>query len=203
MKEPVPLEPLFPDRGSGENLAVQLARRLRDAIERGMIRNGTRLLGSRQLAKRLGLGRNTVTLAFELLVAEGYLNARGGAGTFVAAVSPQRPPRKVSAVRPPPARVRKMESLRAYFTAATGAGPLRPGMPDLSRFPKAAWKRCARRALVVYDRELGYGAASGLRALQEAIAMHVRQFRGVAAQPEQVIVVEGAQAAVHVSLRSC
>jgi GntR family transcriptional regulator/MocR family aminotransferase len=199
MKEPVPLEPLFPDRGSGENLAVQLARRLRDAIERGMIRSGTRLLGSRQLAKRLGLGRNTVTLAFEVLVAEGYLDARGGAGTFVAAANAQRPTGKVYTVRPPPARARKTESLRAYFDAATGAGPLRPGMPDPSGFPTAAWKRCARRALVVYDRELGYGAASGLRALQEAITTHVRQFRGIAAQPEQVIVVEGAQAAVHLA----
>jgi GntR family transcriptional regulator/MocR family aminotransferase len=72
-------------------------------------------------------------------------------------------------------------------------------MPDLSRFPTAAWKRCARRALVVYERELGYGAASGLPTLQEAIATHVRQFRGVAARPEQVIVVEGAQAALHLA----
>jgi GntR family transcriptional regulator/MocR family aminotransferase len=199
MKEPVSLEPLFPDRGSGENLAVQLTRRLRDAIQRGMIRSGTRLLGSRQLAKRLGLGRNTVALAFEQLVAEGYLDARGGAGTFVAAVGARPSPRKIDAIRPPPARARKTTSLRSHFGAATGAGPLRPGMPDLSRFPAAAWNRCARRALAVYDRELGYAAASGLRSLQEAIATHLRQFRGVAAQPEQIIVVEGAQAALHLA----
>jgi GntR family transcriptional regulator / MocR family aminotransferase len=199
MREPLFIEPLFPDRGSGENLAVQLARRLRRAIEQGTIRSGTRLLGSRQLAKRLGLGRNTVTLAFEQLVAEGYLDARGGAGTFVVAVDTQRSSRKVVTVRPPPACAREAASLRAYFGAATGSGPLRPGMPDLSRFPVAAWRRCARRALAVYDRDLGYGAAPGLRSLQEAIATHLRQFRGVAAQPEQVIVVEGAQAAMHLA----
>jgi GntR family transcriptional regulator / MocR family aminotransferase len=199
MKEPVSLEPLFPDRASGEHLAVQLARRLREAIERGMIRSGTRLLGSRQLAKRLGLGRNTVTLAFELLVAEGYLDARGGAGTFVALIDAKRPSRKLDSARPPPVSARKTESLRTYFDVAAGTGPLRPGMPDLSRFPAAAWKRCARIALAVYDRELGYGAASGLRSLQEAITTHVRQFRGIAARPEQVIVVEGAQAALHLA----
>lgn len=199
MREPVSVEPLFPDRGSGENLAVQLTRRLRHAIEQGTIRSGTRLLGSRQLAKRLGLGRNTVTLAFEQLIAEGYLDARGGAGTFVAAVDVPRSARKLGTLRPPPARVRQTASLRSYFGVAAGAGPLRPGMPDLSRFPAATWKRCARRALAVYDAELGYGAAAGLRSLQEAVATHLRQFRGVAAQPEQVIVVEGAQAALHLA----
>jgi GntR family transcriptional regulator / MocR family aminotransferase len=200
MKEPLSLEPLFPDRASGENLAVQLARRLRDAIEHGTIRGGTRLLGSRHLAKRLGLGRNTVMLAFEQLIAEGYLDARSGAGTFVAAVAAKLPARrKVEAFRSPPARLGKTASLRAYFAAATGTGPLRPGMPDLSRFPTVAWKRCAREALVAYDRELGYGVASGLPPLQEAIATHVRQFRGVAVRREQVIVVEGAQAAVHLA----
>ena len=55
MKEPLFLEPLFPDRSSGENLAVQLARRLRDAIERRELAPGMRLLGTRQLASRLGL----------------------------------------------------------------------------------------------------------------------------------------------------
>ncbi|MGB7016148.1 MAG: GntR family transcriptional regulator, partial [Candidatus Cybelea sp.] len=78
MKEPLFLEPLFPDRSSGENLAVQLARRLRDAIERRELAPGMRLLGTRQLASRLGLGRNTVALAFEELTAQGYLEARAG-----------------------------------------------------------------------------------------------------------------------------
>lgn len=199
MREPLLVEPLFPDRGSGENLAVQLARRLRDAIERGAMRSGVKLLGSRQLAKRLGLGRNTVALAFEQLVAEGYLDARGGAGTFVANVQGKRPLRVGGVKRPPPSRVQKTAMLRTHFDAAAGAGSLRPGMPDLSRFPMTTWKRCARKALAVYDRELGYDVAAGLRSLQEAIAAHVRQFRGITAQPEHVIVVEGAQAAMHLA----
>src|SRR5215469_3918005 len=85
MREPLRLEPLFPDRSTGEPLAVQLVRRLREAIEAGSLTPGTKMLGSRELAKRLGLGRNTVALAFEQLTAEGYLEARSGSGTFVAA----------------------------------------------------------------------------------------------------------------------
>ena len=52
MEEPLDLEPLFPDRAAGENLAVQLARRLREAIDAGALPAGARLLGTRQLAKR-------------------------------------------------------------------------------------------------------------------------------------------------------
>jgi len=199
MKEPLPAEPLFPDRTSGENLAVQLARRLRAAIEGGTLRAGTRLLGSRQLAKRLGLGRNTVALAYEQLTAEGYVDAHKGAGTFVAANAVRHRQRRGGIDRPQSSRVRRASASRSLFETATGSGPLRPGIPDLSRFPTATWKRCARNALQVYDRDLGYGPAAGLRALREAVATHVRQFRGVSAQPEQVVIVEGAQAAFHLA----
>ncbi|MFY9632347.1 MAG: PLP-dependent aminotransferase family protein [Candidatus Cybelea sp.] len=199
MKEPLFLEPLFPDRSSGENLAVQLARRLRDAIERRELAPGMRLLGTRQLASRLGLGRNTVALAFEELTAQGYLEARAGAGTFVASIGLKQRARRPRQTWPQPARARRAASLRSYFGVARGSGPLRPGVPDLAGFPHATWMRCAREALGILRQEVDYGASAGLRILQEAIAMHVRQFRGVTTQPEHVIVLEGAQAAMHLA----
>ncbi|HLI97967.1 MAG TPA: PLP-dependent aminotransferase family protein [Candidatus Baltobacteraceae bacterium] len=198
MREPLRLEPLFPDRNTGEPLAVQLVRRLREAIEAGSLAPGTKLLGSRQLAKRLGLGRNTVALAFEQLTAEGYLEARSGSGTFVAASGIERRPQEPHADFPAPDGARRIGALRAYFETAAGDGPLRPGMPALALFPTSAWRGAARRALdATYD--LGYGPASGLRELRDAIAMHVRQFRGINARPDQIIVVEGAQAAMHLA----
>src|SRR5579862_5527921 len=198
MEEPLELEPLFPNRTSGENLAVQLARRLRDAIQAGTLSAGTRMLGTRQLAKRLGLGRNTVALAFEQLTAEGYFETRVGSGTFVAAPSIKRLPNRRSP-RALPSRTAHVTSLRSYFDAATGSGPLRPGMPDLSLFPSRAWHRSARKALDAYDDELGYGPSAGLRSLREAIVTHVGQFRGISTSAENVIVVEGAQAAMHLA----
>jgi GntR family transcriptional regulator/MocR family aminotransferase len=197
MEEPLSLEPLFPDRASGEQLFLQLTRRLRQAIESGAFPIGARLLGTRQLAKRLGLGRNTVALAFEQLTAEGYLATRTGSGTVVAAAGRASAParRSVKYVQPEPAR--RTAALRARFATSTGAGPLRPGMPDLAAFPHAAWERCARKALDVYRGDLGYSRASGLPSLQNAIASHLRQFRGVTAHAKQIVVVEGAQAALH------
>ncbi len=198
MKEPLYLEPLFPDRAGGEHLVVQLTRSLRQAVETGMLPLGTRLLGTRQLAQRLGLGRNTVALAFEQLVAEGYLESRTGSGTFVAAAAIQKPVEESRTRRHArPARTQHSDALRAYIEMSTGSGPLRPGMPDLAMFPRHAWARCARKTLSVYDGDLGYARAAGLRSLQYAIAGHLRQFRGVSARPEQIVIVEGAQAAFH------
>lgn len=197
MGEPLSLEPLFPDRRSGEQLCVQLTRRLREAIESGAFPVGTRLLGTRQLAKRLGLGRNTVALAFEQLTAEGYLATRTGSGTVVAAAGRASAPARPSVKHEQPESARRTAALRARFTTSAGGGPLRPGMPDLAAFPHAAWERCARKALDAYRGDLGYSRASGLSALQDAIALHVRQFRGVTANAKQIVVVEGAQAALH------
>lgn len=197
MREPLEPEALFPDRDSGENLAVQLTRRLRGAIESGALRAGMKLLGTRQLAKRLGLARNTVALAFEQLAAEGYVETRSGSGTFVA-VSVHKPARHpTSPVRVRPGHAALTASLLEYFSIAKGSGPLRPGMPDVGHFPASSWMRCARKALRSYGSDLGYGPSAGLQALREAIAAHVRQFRGITALPEQIVVVEGAQAALH------
>jgi len=199
MREPLLVEPLFPDRSSGEPLAMQLARRLRTAIDSGAIPARTKMLGSRELAKRLGLGRNTVALAFEQLTAEGYLQTRRGSGTFVALPLLKRHQVVRTSVVSDDAANRQSAALRSHFCVAAGRGPLRPGMPFLPAFPLNTWKRCAREALTVYDRGLGYGPAYGTDALRGAIAQHVRQFRGISADREQIIVVEGAQAAIHLA----
>ena len=75
------LEPLFPDRSSGEPVGRQFTRRLRQAIESGLYKPSSRLLPRRELALRLGLARNTVSSAIEQLIAEGYLESRIGSGT--------------------------------------------------------------------------------------------------------------------------
>ncbi|WP_246793000.1 PLP-dependent aminotransferase family protein [Burkholderia perseverans] len=72
------------DRAAGQ-LSRQLAQRLRDAIGRGELRAGEPLPATRPLAEAIGVARGTVTEAFEQLIAEGFLVARGRTGTWVAA----------------------------------------------------------------------------------------------------------------------
>src|SRR5262245_25431802 len=71
-------------------LYAQLYRALRSQILEGKLSPGARVPATRVLATELGLSRNVVMLAYEQLLAEGYLVARTGAGTFVADDLPQR-----------------------------------------------------------------------------------------------------------------
>src|SRR3546814_16493317 len=67
------------------SLQHQLQHRLIDAIHRGVLRPGQRLPSSRSLAARIGVSRNTVSLTYDALVAEGHLASRARSGVFVAA----------------------------------------------------------------------------------------------------------------------
>jgi GntR family transcriptional regulator/MocR family aminotransferase len=197
MKEPIDLEPLFPDRASGETLGAQLVRRLRHAIETGFFPPTARLLPSRELAKRLGIARNTVTFALEQLIAEGYLEARVGSGTFVSGTLPRGRRRTVSATRALPQSTNVLASVKSELDeVGSTAGPLRVGAPDLTHFPVRAWQRFARKHFDAIDTYLDYGQSTGLLALREAISRHVAQFRGVVAEPDHIIVVEGTQGAL-------
>src|SRR5262249_46070553 len=61
----------------------QIYDRLRDAILKGNLAAKARLPSTRSLANELGISRNTVTTAFDQLLAEGYLESRTGSGTYV------------------------------------------------------------------------------------------------------------------------
>jgi GntR family transcriptional regulator / MocR family aminotransferase len=69
---------------------------------------------------------------------------------------------------------------------------LRPGVPDLAAFPRAAWLSAARRALsrAPYD-AFGYGDPRGQPVLREALAAYLARARGVSASAERIVVVSG------------
>lgn len=159
----------------GGRVRGALERTLRDALRSGRLAPGTRLPSSRALARDLGLARNTVGAAYAQLVAEGWLEGRQGAGTRVAlhpALGP--PPPSV----PPPPRPPQFD--------------LRPGVPDLTSFPRDAWVAAARRALRDAPFEaLGYGDPRGRIELRRALAEYLARARGVAASPERIVVCTG------------
>jgi GntR family transcriptional regulator/MocR family aminotransferase len=161
--------------GGGGGRRAALERALRDAVRSGRLAAGARLPSTRVLAAELGLARGTVSAAYDQLVAEGYLSARGGSGTVVASRS--------QPAAPAPALVRP---------AAAPRYDLRPGSPDVTTFPVAAWLRATRRALAAapasaYD----YGDPRGRVELRTALADYLGRTRGVLASPERVVVTSG------------
>ena len=73
---------------SAASLQVQVFDQIHRLIVSGRLRPGTRLPGSRALSEQLGVSRNTIILVYEALTAEGYLESREGAGTYVSAALP-------------------------------------------------------------------------------------------------------------------
>lgn len=197
------------DRDAAPALHHQLYASLREAILAGRLVPGTRLPSTRTMARDLAVARNTVVNAFEQLVAEGYLTSRVGDGTRVASVLPEalleaRRVQLVGATGPVPqisARGRLLAGTRRPGPFADGQAFL-PGMPALDVFPRDVWSRLiARRARQPPPASQGYAHPSGLPILREAIATYLGAARGVRCQPDQVIVVAGAQAGLDLACR--
>jgi GntR family transcriptional regulator/MocR family aminotransferase len=190
---------LFLDPAAGQPLAGQLYEQLRGAITGGRLLPGDQLTPSRQLADELGVSRHTVTTAYGRLVAEGYAEGRAGGGSTVAAAFPVRPIRTdpAAALRPG----RRFAGWSPYFRPAPDRCrfDLRPGLPDLTLFPAALWRRRVAAAVAAEHRE--YGDPAGRARLRRAIAGWVARSRSVAATEDTVVVTCGAQHAIDLVAR--
>ena len=169
-----------------EPLRAQLERQLRDGVRAGRLRPGTRLPPTRTLAEELGVSRGVVVEAYAQLTAEGFLTARPGAGTRVAAVP-------VAGARPgtvPPAGA--VPDATADGWGARVRFDLRTGRPDLSAFPRSTWQAATAFVLrTIPDAALDYGDPRGARALREALAEHLGRARGCVADAELVVATSG------------
>ncbi|GAA2208419.1 PLP-dependent aminotransferase family protein [Nonomuraea monospora] len=172
------------------DLAAQVYRQLLDAILDGRLREGERLPPTRELARRLDLSRNTVALAYDRLVADGFLVGRAGAGTFVsgAQVRGRAAPRGV--VRPRPV----WDDLTPPSRMAPARYDFRVGIPDARLFPMETWRRLVAREL--RTSAAGYGDPAGHEPLREAISRHIGLSRSVHAGAGDVLITNGAQQAL-------
>ena len=182
------------DRASDTPLTRQLAAALRTQVTTGQLGAGTRLPPTRQLADLLGVSRGTVTEVFETLCAEGYLEARVGAGTFVRFL-----PEAGHAPGQPSARALALAKLP---TVPTQTGPLRPfrhSRPDARLFPWKTWARLEAQADWSPAQRC---SAAGWPPLREQVAAYLRQERGLDCQAEQVIITTGTQQALDLAART-
>ncbi|MFJ4833905.1 PLP-dependent aminotransferase family protein [Streptomyces sp. NPDC088747] len=164
--------------GSGGRRAA-LIDALREAVRGGRLAPGTGLPPYRSLAADLGVARNTVADAYAELVAEGWLTARQGSGTRVAArAEPLGAPARVPVKAPARARGPRHD--------------LRQGTPDASSFPRAAWLASYRRALQQAPNEaFGPGDPAGRIELRQALAEYLARARGVRTEPGRIVVCSG------------
>jgi GntR family transcriptional regulator/MocR family aminotransferase len=187
---------------AGGPLRQRLEREIRSSVQAGRLLPGTALPSTRALAVQLGVSRGTIVEAYAQLVAEGYLSARQGAATVVAARARAGAPQpKALGVRDgdePPAPLGRGDRAEAS-PHARGDGAEAPprydfryGVPDLAAFPRAAWLAAGARTLrALPDARLGYGDARGAIELREALAAYLGRARGVVADPQRMLIGGG------------
>lgn len=203
------INPVYPiwsrfalDRSDTRPLQDQIVAFFREAISSGQLRSGARLPPSRELAKELGVARNTVALAYERLTAEGYLDSRVGSGTFVAEGLPGTKPagRNLPVRRPSTRGQRTLNAVTGFVASSTL--PLTPGLPALDEFPFTLWARMTSRFWRSEPRALlPYGDPAGYAPLRRALANYLRAARGIACDPGQVLIVSGSQGGIDTTAR--
>ena len=185
------------------DLSGAIYRQMRDAIVEGRLRAGDLVPPTRHLARRLGVARMTVTVAYERLVAEGFLTTRVGAGTFVT---------EQAACQSPGRRAMEGEALEGRAIWQSVALPrafarparydFRTGLPDASMFPDRLWRQLIGHSMRVRGVAAGiYQHPAGVPELREAIARHVAISRGVVARPQDVTITNGTQQALDILAR--
>jgi DNA-binding transcriptional MocR family regulator len=182
---------------------LQIADQIRDAVSRGDLAQGARLPPIRSLATELGVNRDTVSLAYELLVREGLLEATVGRGTFVRLG--QGSP--TAGVRPPPPfaplveRLLQLERARPSYNAVDGAVPLHALTPDPSLYPIDAFRKSLNRVLEESGSNLlAYGEHQGSIELRKTIA-HRLSVQGFDIDAENVVLCQGASQGISLAMR--
>jgi GntR family transcriptional regulator/MocR family aminotransferase len=161
-------------RDAGIPLHRQIETSIRDSIHSGVLPRGSLLPPTRVLAAELGISRGVVVEAYQQLTAEGYLTGRVGGHTEVAA-----------GPAPRPALLREARALPARIDLSYGRA-------DVSNFPRPAWLRSIRRALLDAPNEMfAYLTGSGVPQLRTAIADYLNRVRGTMADPERIVITTG------------
>ncbi|WP_321838929.1 MocR-like pyridoxine biosynthesis transcription factor PdxR [Paraburkholderia bannensis] len=184
--------------GSDEPLYRQIYERFRRAIANGAYAPGMRVPSVRNLASELQISRGTVEMAYDLLIGDGYLVARGQAGTVV---SPSLAAGQVhdSLARATEARA---VSRSPDHGAQTAPQPFQVGLPALDQFPHKLWATLVTRQARMQAQHFAYPNPAGYQPLREAIASHLQISRGLDCQPEQVFVMSGYRGAMSLLART-
>ncbi len=166
------------EKREGASKYEYLHRCIREDIRCGLLEAGSRLPSKRELSKRLGVSVSTVEQAYDLLVSEGYLEAKPGSGFYVCpnrAEGTYRESHEAPPTEPEPLDVKWNRSPQALFPAET-------------------WSRLMRKTLSERKPELLETVPfNGLFALRRAITSYLYEFRGIYASPNQVIIGAGTE----------
>lgn len=209
------------DSQSNVPLHKQLYEEIRKAILSGRLPRGQRVPSTRALSESLGISRATVTLAYEFLLSEGYLQSSTGSGTYVCRQLPEallrtdiKDGKKRATLETglPKRSFRKLSKYGSYlkerpwFAYGDENEPeieFSFGRPDMELFPWKTWIQIASQVTKKQDLSLldCPSKSAGYLPLRAAIASHLSKSRALHCKPEQIIVVNGSQQGIDLVTR--
>lgn len=185
---------------AGRKRSEQLYRALREKIVSTPGLFGAKLPATREMARLLGVSRNTVMAVYERLYADDLIETRQGDGTYI------RYQGQDAVDTPPPldipllqvdSRLPLSAQFNRHFVHDGPPRAFRIGMPAVDCFPFEIWSRLQnrfwRRRPIA---QMGYGVPAGDLHLRELIASYLHTSRGLKCDPSQVIITLGAQQAI-------
>jgi GntR family transcriptional regulator/MocR family aminotransferase len=192
---------------SAASLQAQVFNQIHRLIASGRLRPGTRLPGSRALSEQLGVSRNTIILAYEALTAEGYLESREGAGTYVSTALPDNSLsiaghliQTTTHTKPVHLCVPVANDSKRYIFPNEIVFDFALESVDPVCFPRNVWRRLTNWRMQSSKFNLTYsGTPKGLRELRETLAGYLGASRGISCSPDQIVIVTGVQQALNVT----
>lgn len=169
------------DLNSKIHIYEQIYTYIRNEILEGRLTQGERLPSSRALAQHLQISRSTINLAYEQLLAEGYIEAVACKGYFISKVEkPLRLEKTKEQIMDP-----GMEETKYQYH-------FNPNGIDMKEFPYRTWRRITKEILIDDSKELfSLGKPQGDLELRETISKYLFAARGVVCTPEQIVVGAG------------
>jgi GntR family transcriptional regulator/MocR family aminotransferase len=191
--------PILLDGSNKATLQNQIFDQIRSMILEGQLKIGDPLPATRELSSQVGVSRNTAVLAYERLIAEGYVETRPHVGTYVAATCFAASGSVADSAETEPCRDARSHDRRPFSMAhpladrnrRTPIADFRLDRADARIFPFKAWSRLVSKRLKTGGALAEYGDSAGLLELRRAIVDHLGPTRGVVADPAQVVVVGG------------
>src|ERR1700732_5117163 len=194
------------DRASRTPLTRQIYIQVRSAVLSGALRPGTRMPSSRAMASKLGVARASVVLAYEHLLAEGYVESRHGSGTFIAGDLTGLASRRRGAPRATKRAVPTSAQTFSDFERSavqSDARPFNTGRTLIDARTAETWRSLTHRAVRrLGANDLGYTDPAGLAELRENICDYLRAARAVRCDLEQIVITAGTQQAIDIAIRA-
>lgn len=187
---------LFLNRESRTPLQLQIFQFYFQAIQQGDLLCGDKLPSIREQAQTLNVAKITVVMAYEKLMAAGFIKSRQGIGYEVTFTAPMRsPPAHVpSAEGSPPIKPKPAGVSTDVYAEMGRECYCRMGVPDPNAFPWSSWRKWNNAPSVLKEQLLTrYHSPNGLFSLREQIVRYLNLSRGINTSAQNIIITDGIQ----------